>query len=162
MLGVLCHHLDSACEQGTDSSKKWVCSVTACHSCWPCHVPCWLAPWQIWPFCCTPYQRIGPGLFLFHYIHCFILPFGFPISPWNLFFKGSASLWGILVFSIYILIHTASHNDLLFIYWFLLLLSYSFSTYLFTDPSFSPFHTILSHRWYTVLDPQHLYFGWIQ
>lgn len=86
-------------------------------------------------------------LFLFHYSHCFILPSGFPISPWNLFFKGSsASLWDLLVFSNYILINTDSHNDLLFIYWFLLFLPYFFRTCLFTDASFSPFHTIPSHR----------------
>lgn len=32
-----------------------------------------------------------PLLLLFHHTHCFILPFGFSISPWNPFFKGSVS-----------------------------------------------------------------------
>lgn len=114
-----------------------------CHSCWPSHVPCWLAPWQIQPLCYSPYPRTWPVLsflslhpllpssfrvlcLVFHLsVESFLQRFCFLMGPFGLL-------------HLYPHPHGIPINDLLFISRFLLLFSYSFSTYLFTRaPSLS-------------------------
>lgn len=103
---------------------------------------CWLAPWQI------PYPRTGPLLFLFEKPTASFSLLGF-LSLHGIFFSKVLLPYGTFWSSPSVSSSTLIPSDLLFIYWFLLLLSHSFSTYLFTDALFSFFYTILSHRWST-------------
>ena len=131
------------------------------HKCWPCHMPYWLAQWQILPFCFRPYQRIWPiqlVFFLTSTASFFLLVSvpGFP--PLNGILSSevllpNGTLW---VFSIYILVHIGfpqttypSFPGFSYVFPILLVLTYSHTLHLFSFPC-------------TVLDPQHLYLVWIQ